>query len=101
MAKKCAHCEPRKAHHTDKIKKEIVNRLNRIEGQIRGVKRMIDEDVYCDDVLSQIASAQAALDGLGMLLLEHHVKSCVVDQIAEGKTEVIDELMKTVRRMKK
>lgn len=97
---KCAHCDTRKAHHPEKTKKELVNRLNRIEGQIRGVRRMVEEDVYCDDVLSQIASAQAALEGLGMLLLEHHVKSCVVDQIVEGKNEVIDELMKTIRRLK-
>ena len=97
---KCAHCDTRKARHPEKTKKELVNRLNRIEGQIRGVRRMVEEDVYCDDVLSQIASAQAALEGLGMLLLEHHVKSCVVDQIVEGKTEVVDELMKTIRRLK-
>ncbi|HEY1405344.1 MAG TPA: metal-sensitive transcriptional regulator [Spirochaetota bacterium] len=102
MAKKtCDHCDPRKAHHSEKLKNDIVNRLNRIEGQIRGVRRMIDEDIYCDDVLSQIASVQAALGGVGMLLLENHIKSCVVDQIVDGKKEVVNELMQTIKRMKK
>ena len=76
-------------------------RLARIEGQIRGVRTMVETDVYCDDVLNQITSVQAALGGVGMLLLEHHVKSCVAEQLAEGKTEVIDELMATIRKMKK
>ena len=101
MAEKCASCSTRKAHHSDKLKKDIGNRLSRIEGQIKGVRRMVEEDIYCDDVLNQITSIQAALNGVSMLLLEHHVKNCVADQIKEGKTEVIDELMKTVQRMKK
>ena len=101
MAKKCEHCAPRNAHHSEKLKKEISSRLNRIEGQIRGVRTMVETDVYCDDVLNQITSIQAALGGVGMLLLENHVKSCVAEQLAEGKTEVIDELMATIRKMKK
>ena len=101
MARKCEHCAPRNAHHSEKLKKEISSRLNRIEGQIRGVRTMVETDVYCDDVLNQITSIQAALGGVGMLLLEHHVKSCVAEQLAEGKTEVIDELMATIRKMKK
>ena len=101
MAKKCEHCAPRNAHHSEKLKKEITSRLNRIEGQIRGVRTMVETDVYCDDVLNQITSVQAALGGVGMLLLEHHVKSCVAEQLAKGKTEVIDELMATIRKMKK
>jgi CsoR family transcriptional regulator, copper-sensing transcriptional repressor len=101
MVKKCASREERKAHHPEKIKKAIADRLSRIEGQIRGVRRMIDEDIYCDNVINQVTSIQAALNGVSILLLEHHVKSCVVDQIIEGKTEVIDELMKTIARMSK
>ena len=97
----CRHCEPRTAHHGDKLKKDITSRLNRIEGQIRGVRSMIEENVYCDDVLNQITSIQAALGGVGMLLLENHIKSCVAEQLAEGKSEVIDELMATIRKMKK
>jgi DNA-binding FrmR family transcriptional regulator len=101
MAEKCKSCEVRKAHHPDTIKKALADRLSRIEGQIRGVRRMIDEDIYCDGVINQVTSIQAALNGVSILLLEHHVKSCVVDQINEGKIEVIDELMKTIARMSK
>lgn len=101
MAKKCSHCETRKAHHPEKLKEEIAKRLNRIEGQVRGVKKMIEEDMYCDNVLNQITSVQSALNGVRMLLLENHIKSCVVDQLSEGKTEVIDELMATITRMTK
>ncbi|MGL4370527.1 MAG: metal-sensitive transcriptional regulator [Spirochaetota bacterium] len=101
MAAKCPRCAERKAHHSDKLKKDIDTRLSRIEGQIRGVRRMVSEDIYCDEVLNQVTSIEAALHGVSMLLLEHHVKSCVVDQINEGKSEVIDELMKTIARMTK
>ncbi len=75
--------------------------MNRIEGQIRGVKRLIEEDTYCDDVLNVIASVQSALSGVSSLLLEYHVKSCIVEQLQEGDIEVIDELMKTTRRLMK
>jgi CsoR family transcriptional regulator, copper-sensing transcriptional repressor len=101
MAKKCNHCETRTAHHPEKLKSEIAKRLNRIEGQVRGVKKMVEEDVYCDGVLNQITSMQSALNGVRMLLLENHIKSCVVDQLTEGKREVIGELMATITRMTK
>jgi len=101
LAKKCKACEDRKAHHTDSIKKNLEIRLARIEGQLRGVKKMIAEDVYCDGILNQITSVQAALNGVRMVLLENHVKSCVVEQIEQGDIKVIDELMKTISRMTK
>ncbi|KMQ50087.1 Repressor CsoR of the copZA operon [Chitinispirillum alkaliphilum] len=91
--------QDRKAHHSDLSKKNLTSRLNRIEGQIRGAKRMIETDTYCDDVLNQLASIQSALSGVSGLLIEYHIKSCVVEQIREGDTEVIDQLMKTIRRM--
>lgn len=102
LAKKCASCgEEKKAHHTDSIKKNLNTRLARIEGQIRGVNKMIAEDVYCDGILNQITSIQAALNGVRLLLLENHVRSCVVEQITQGEHTVIDELMKTISRMTK
>lgn len=67
----------RKSHHPVEVKSGLVTRLNRIEGQVRGIKRLIEQDSYCDDVLNQIASVQSALNGVGKLLLEHHMKSCV------------------------
>ncbi|MDG5814164.1 metal-sensitive transcriptional regulator [Chitinispirillales bacterium ANBcel5] len=88
-----------KANHSDKLKSNLVSRLNRIEGQIRGAKKMVENDTYCDDVLNLLASIQSALSGVCNLLVEHHIKGCVVKQIQQGDVEVIDELMKTIRRM--
>ncbi|HCL55683.1 MAG TPA: CsoR family transcriptional regulator [Spirochaetia bacterium] len=95
----CEHC--RKAHHSDKLKKDLIIRLNRIEGQVRGVGKMIDNDIYCDDVLNQVSSIQSALNGVKKLLLEAHLKSCVTEQIQNGELEVIDELMITIDKMLK
>jgi DNA-binding FrmR family transcriptional regulator len=89
----------RKAHHPEATKGNLMTRLRRIEGQIRGIARMIETDEYCDDVLSQISAVEAALGGVRKGLLEAHIRSCVVDQIEEGRYEVIDELMKTIGRM--
>lgn len=97
----CHSNDSRKSHHPEKIKKNLVARLNRIEGQVRSVKRLITEDTYCDDVLNLISSIQAALGGVGNLLLEHHMKSCIVDQIKDGDIYVVDELMSTIRKLTK
>ena len=91
--------EARIAHHSEKVKANITGRLNRIEGQVRGIARMVEEDVYCDDVLNQITSVYAALNGVRKQLLEAHIKSCVVEQIQDGQYEVVDELMDTISRM--
>ncbi|WP_028776034.1 metal-sensitive transcriptional regulator [Shimazuella kribbensis] len=91
----------RKSHHSDKIKKNLINRLNRIEGQVRGVKGMIEKDTYCDDVLNQIASIQSSLNSVGKLLLEQHMKSCVIERFQEGDQEVIDELLVTMHKLMK
>ncbi len=91
--------EERKAEHTDSLKDSLVKRLNRIEGQIRGIKKMVEEDVYCDEILHQIMSAKASLDGVSKELLKAHINSCVVRQIKEGKEEVVDELMVTIKKM--
>ena len=94
-----SHHRERKAHHPDKVKNNIIGRLHRIEGQIRGIARMVEEDIYCDDILNQITSVYAALNGVRRQLLEAHIKSCVVEQIESGRYEVIDELMNTIARM--
>lgn len=96
------HCAPgdeRKSHHSDKMKSTLQSRLNRIEGQIRGVKAMIEKDTYCDDVLNQIAAVQSALNGVGKLLLEAHMKSCIIERIQAGEEEVVDELLITVNKL--
>lgn len=91
----------RKSHHSDEMKKKLIHRLNRIEGQVRGVKSMIERDTYCDDVLNQIASIQSALHSVGRLLLEGHMKSCVVERLQDGEPEVIDELLTTIHKLLK
>ncbi|MFP3392429.1 metal-sensitive transcriptional regulator [Brevibacillus sp. SIMBA_040] len=98
----CCNGDPgRKSHHSDKVKNSLISRLSRIEGQVRGIKGMIERDAYCDDVLNQIASIQSALNGVGKLLLEHHMKSCVIERIQEGDTEVLTELLTTMNKLMK
>jgi DNA-binding FrmR family transcriptional regulator len=95
----CHTGSERKSHHSDKTKSNLISRLNRIEGQIRGVKGLIEKDTYCDDVLNQIAAIQSALNSVGKLLLEHHLNSCVIERIQEGDSEVIQELMTTMNKL--
>jgi DNA-binding FrmR family transcriptional regulator len=89
----------RKSHHDEKTIRDLVNRMNRIEGQVRGIKGMIEKRVYCDDVLNQISSAQSALHGVSQLLLEKHMKSCVREQLQAGDEHVVDELLKTMYKL--
>ncbi len=91
--------EQSKAHHSPGIKANLEMRLKKIEGQIRGIAGMIERDEYCDDVLNQISSVEAALNGVRKMLLEAHIKSCVVEQIQDGKITIVDELMKTIGKM--
>jgi len=91
----------RKSHHSEKAKKNLVSRLNRIEGQVRGIKGLIEKDTYCDDVITQISATQAALNSVAKLLLEAHMKECVVDRIQEGDLEVLDEVLITIQKLMK
>lgn len=91
--------ECRKSHHPEEIKKDLINRLNRIEGQVRGIKGMIEKDVYCDDVITQLAATQSALNSVAKVLFEWHLKGCVVNRLHEGDEEVVDELLVTVQKL--
>jgi CsoR family transcriptional regulator, copper-sensing transcriptional repressor len=95
----CSMSSERKSHHTDKVKQNLVSRLNRIEGQIRGIKGMIEKDTYCDDVITQISATQSALNSVAKILLEGHMKNCVVDRIQEGDLEVLDEILVTIHKL--
>lgn len=81
--------------------KSLINRLNRIEGQIRGIKGMVEKDVYCTDILVQVAAANAALNGFSRELLGNHIRTCVVNDIREGKDETIDELVALLPKLMK
>jgi CsoR family transcriptional regulator, copper-sensing transcriptional repressor len=91
----------RTTERSDKTKSNLVSRLNRVEGQIRGIRGMVEKDVYCDDILNQISAVQSALNSVGKILLEGHMKNCVIDRIQQGDSEVIDELLKTMNKLMK
>src|SRR3954451_3699795 len=91
----------RKSHHSDKVKGNLVTRLNRIEGQIRGIKGLIEKDTYCDDVITQISATQSALNSVAKILLEGHLKTCVIERIQEGDHEVLDEVLVTIHKLMK
>ncbi|MDN4606341.1 metal-sensitive transcriptional regulator [Sporosarcina highlanderae] len=89
----------RRSHHPDDVKTNLIHRLNRIEGQIRGIKGMIEADIYCDDVITQLSATQSALNSVARVLLDGHLKGCVKDRLAEGDDEVLDELIVTITKL--
>ncbi|MGG0412157.1 metal-sensitive transcriptional regulator [Peribacillus simplex] len=97
----CSSESKRKSHHSDNVKNNLVTRLNRVEGQIRGIKGLIEKDTYCDDVITQIAATQSALNSVARILLEGHLKSCVLERIQAGDTEVLDEVLVTFQKLMK
>ena len=97
-SKECCCCHKTK-ERSDKEYKDLCNRLSRIEGQIRGIKGMVENDVYCNDILIQASAAAAALNAFERELLSDHMRSCVARDIREGRDEVIDELMDTMRKL--
>ena len=90
------------AHHSEQIKVNLKSRLNRIEGQVRAINRMIEEDVYCDDVLTQIRATRSALNSVATNLLEQHMKSCIADKVNQGhQEEAMEELLVTFQKLMK
>ena len=77
----------------------MLNRLNRIEGQVRGIKKMVENDVYCTDILIQVSAVNAALNSFNKVLLANHIRTCVAEDIREGKEETIDELVVTLQKL--
>lgn len=82
-------------------KKALINRLSRIEGQIRGIKGMVEKEAYCTDIITQVAAATAALNSFNKELLSSHIKTCVTDDINAGKTETVDDLLSTLQKLMK
>ncbi|HWO74348.1 MAG TPA: metal-sensitive transcriptional regulator [Bacillus sp. (in: firmicutes)] len=89
----------RKSHHSDEVKANLYARLNRIEGQIRGIKGLIEKDTYCDDVITQIAATQSALTSVAKILLGGHLKTCVLERVQDGDDEVLDEVLITIQKL--
>ncbi len=85
----------------EKEYRDLINRLNRIEGQIRGIRGMVERDVYCPEILVQVAAANAALNSFNKVLLANHIRTCVARDIREGKEETIDELVAVLQKLMK
>lgn len=88
-----------KSYSSEKTKVNLISRLNRVEGQVRGIKVLIEKNTYCDDVITQISATQAALNSIAKILLEGHMKNCVTNRIKEGDTEIIDEVLVTIQKL--
>lgn len=100
MKEKCGCCE-KMIRRNDQEKKKLINRLNRIEGQIRGIRGMVGNDAYCTDILVQSAAVTAAVNAFNKELLASHIRGCVARDIREGNDEVIDELVLTMQKLMK
>ena len=94
----CCH---RKKVRSDEELRALNNRLNRIEGQIRGIRGMLEKDAYCTDILTQTAAVNAAVNAFGRELLASHLRSCVANDIRAGRDETIDELLAILQKMMK
>lgn len=101
MEEKSCCCSERKKERSPEEYTKLVNRLNRIEGQIRGIRRMVENNAYCPDILMQSAAAGAALNAFNKELLASHIRTCVADDIRAGNDEVIDELVLTLQKLMK
>lgn len=100
--KPCGECgECRVKHRDDKEKQMLLNRLKRVEGQVRGLQSMVERDAYCPDILMQVQAARAALNAFNRTLLTRHIQTCVYQGIREGRDEVISELTDVVERLMK
>ncbi|MBP3938453.1 MAG: metal-sensing transcriptional repressor [Clostridia bacterium] len=99
MEKNC--CSNKTKERSAQEYKKLVNRLSRIEGQIRGIKGMVENDAYCTDILIQVSAVNAALNAFNKELLASHIKSCVAEDIRNGKDETVDELVTVLQKLMK
>ena len=98
--KKDCNCHKTKERSPEEYK-SLINRLNRIEGQIRGIRGMVEKNAYCTDIIIQVSAVNAALNAFNKELLANHIKTCVTDDIKAGKTETVDDLLKTLQKLMK
>ena len=100
VEKECC-CSHKTKERSEKEYKDMIHRLNRIEGQIRGIKGMVERDAYCTDILVQVAAVNAALNSFNKVLLANHIKTCVTNDIREGREETVDELVTVLQKLMK
>ncbi len=94
-------CSNKTKERSAKEYRDLINRLSRIEGQVRGVKRMVENDAYCTDILIQVSAINAALNSFNKVLLGNHIRTCVADDIRAGNEEKLDELVTTLQKLMK
>lgn len=100
MSESCPHCQKKKERSEAEYRK-LINRLNRISGQINGIKKMVENSAYCTDILVQVAAVNAALNSFNKELLGEHIRTCVADNIKAGNDDVVDELVNTLQKLMK
>lgn len=98
VAGSCCSCRHKETERTAALQSDVQKRLNRVIGQLNGVKAMIEDNRYCGDVLIQLAASEAAVHRISEIILQDHMETCVVDRIREGKVEVVDEAMKLIKK---
>ncbi len=96
----CEHCRHKHTPRNAREVKQLKNRLNRISGQINGIVKMLDDNRYCGDILIQVAAVESALQSFGYLILQDHMKTCMTEEIEKGNTNVIDEAIELVKKLK-
>ena len=101
MADECPYCSGKHKERDDKEFKDLMNRLKRIEGQVRGVEGMVENNAYCTDILIQVSAITSALNSFNKVLLANHMKTCVAENIRSGNDEIIDELVLTLQKLMK
>ena len=100
MNKECC-CMHRTTERSEDDRKKLINRLSRIEGQIRGIRGMVEKDAYCNDILTQSAAVNAAVNAFNRELLSSHIKGCVVRDVQKGELDIVDELLATLQKLMK
>ena len=101
MSDECPYCSGKHKERDDKEFKDLMNRLKRIEGQVRGVEGMVENNAYCTDILIQVSAITSALNSFNKVLLANHMKTCVAENIRSGNDEIIDELVLTLQKLMK
>lgn len=99
--KVCASCQHKTKERSEEEQKKMINRLNRIEGQVRGIRKMVENDIYCPEILVQVSAVNAALNSFNKVLLAEHIRTCVAKDIRQGNEATIDELVFVLQKLMK
>ena len=96
----CPCCRHKHTPRDEQTVKQLQNRLNRMIGQLNGIKAMLDDNRYCGDVLIQVAAVESALQGFGYIVLQDHLETCVADEVRKGNTEILGEAVELIKKLK-